>query len=31
MKKKSKNLLSWGLKILAAACGVAAFFVIFGE
>ena len=31
MKKKSKNLLSWGLKILAAACGVAAFFVIFAD
>ena len=31
MKKKTKTLLSWGLTILAAACGVAAFFVVFAD
>ncbi|MBQ7712888.1 MAG: hypothetical protein IJT69_03620 [Clostridia bacterium] len=31
MKKKTKTMLSWGLTILAAACGVAAFFVVFAD
>ena len=29
MKKKQGNLLSWGITIFAAACGVVAFFMIF--
>ena len=31
MKKKTKTLLSWGLTLFAAACGVAAFFVVFAD
>lgn len=31
MKKKSKSFLSWCLTIFAAACGVAAFFVVFAD
>ena len=31
MKKKSKSILSWGLTVFAALCGVAAFFVIFAD
>ena len=31
MKKKQKLILSWGMTVFAAACGVAAFFTVFAD